>query len=146
MKGNAFASKKRNERIAKVASMIVLILLTLIVIFPIYWIFRSSLMTNGELYAYPPSFTPPAWRFENYAATLKEFPFWKYLKNTMTIIVPSVIGATITATMGGYAFTSSGRLGYASAISAIFFVLIGIFTMVLFVTSKFWVFYMGGDD
>ena len=45
-----------------------------------------------------------------------------------------------------YAFTSSGRLGYASAISAIFFVLIGIFTMILFITSKFWVFYMGGDD
>ena len=104
MKGSAFASKKRNERIAKVLSMAALILLTLIVLFPIYWIFRSSLMTNGELYAYPPSFTPPAWRFENYAATLKEFPFWKYLKNTLTIIVPSVIGATITATMGGYAF------------------------------------------
>ena len=45
-----------------------------------------------------------------------------------------------------YAFTSSGRLGYASAIAAIFFVLIGIFTVVLFISSKFWVFYMGGDD
>lgn len=103
-RGNAFASKRRNERIAKIISMVVLIILTLIVIFPIYWIFRSSLMTNGELYAYPPSFFPPAWRFENYAATLQEFPFWTYLKNTLTIIVPSVIGATVTATMGGYAF------------------------------------------
>lgn len=103
-RGNAFASKRRNERIAKIISMVVLIILTLIVIFPIYWIFRSSLMTNGELYAYPPSFFPPEWRFENYAATLQEFPFWTYLKNTLTIIVPSVIGATVTATMGGYAF------------------------------------------
>ena len=103
-RGNAFASKRRNERIAKIVSMVVLIILTLIVIFPIYWIFRSSLMTNGELYAYPPSFTPPHWRFENYAATLEEFPFWTYLKNTLTIIVPSVLGATVTATMGGYAF------------------------------------------
>ena len=103
-RGNAFASKRRNERIAKIVSMVILVILTLIVIFPIYWIFRSSLMTNGELYAYPPSFFPPAWRFSNYAATLQEFPFWTYLKNTMTIIVPAVLGATVTATMGGYAF------------------------------------------
>ena len=45
-----------------------------------------------------------------------------------------------------YAFTASGRLGYASAIAAVFFVLIGIFTLILFATSKFWVFYMGGDE
>ena len=45
-----------------------------------------------------------------------------------------------------YAFTGSGKLGYASAIAAIFFVIIGLFTTILFATSKFWVFYMGGDD
>lgn len=99
-------AKTRNRRDNRISipAFIALILLTIIVIFPIYWIFRSSLMTNGELYAYPPAFIPPEWRFENYAATLKEFPFWKYLANTLTIIVPSVIGAVITATMGGYAF------------------------------------------
>lgn len=104
VRGNAFASRRRRERIANVSSLLFLILLTLLVLFPIYWIFRSSLMSNAELYAYPPAFTPPNWRFENYAETLKEFPFWMYLKNSFTIIVPAVLGATVTATMGGYAF------------------------------------------
>lgn len=45
-----------------------------------------------------------------------------------------------------YAFTGTGKLGYAAAISAIFFVLIALFTAVLFATSKYWVFYMGGDE
>lgn len=89
---------------ANILSVIVLILLGLVVLFPIYWIVRSSLMSNAELYAYPPSFTPPAWRFSNDLATLKVFDYWKFLGNTMTILVPSVIGAVITATMGGYAF------------------------------------------
>lgn len=102
--GGAFASRRRRERIAGVLSFALLVLLTLLVVFPIYWIFRSSLMTNAELYAYPPAFTPPEWRWENYSATLEEFPFWMYLKNTFTIILPSVIGATITATTAGYAF------------------------------------------
>ena len=43
-----------------------------------------------------------------------------------------------------YAFIS-GKLGYACAISAIFFLLIGIFTILLFVTSKSWIFYEGDD-
>ena len=80
------ASKKKRERAANILSMVVLILLGLIVMFPIYWIFRSSLMSNGELYAYPPAFTPPAWRFSNYAETLKVFDYWKFLGNTMTIL------------------------------------------------------------
>ena len=103
-KTNVFASRRRRERIQSILSFALLVVFTLLVMFPIYWIFRSSLMTNAELYAYPPAFFPPEWRFENYALTLEEFPFWMYLKNTFTIILPAVIGATITATMGGYAF------------------------------------------
>ena len=101
---NAFARRRIQDRRLNALAFAGLILLTLIVVFPIYWIFRSSLMTNGELYAYPPSFFPPNWRFDNYVATLKEFPFWMYLKNTFTILVPAVLGAVLTSTMGGFAF------------------------------------------
>lgn len=98
------ASAKRRQRTWNVICTILLIVLTLVVLFPIFWIFRSSLMSNAELYAYPPSFLPPAWRFENYPSTLQSFEYWKLLGNTMTVIIPSVVGAVITATMGGYAF------------------------------------------
>ena len=103
-RGSRAASRTRREKVANNLCFILLILLALIVIFPIYWIFRSSLMSNGELYAYPPSFVPPAWRFENYPETLKSFDYLKFLGNTMTILLPAVFGAVITATMGGYAF------------------------------------------
>lgn len=103
-KPTRFQSRARRERIVNGLSITLLVLLTLLVMLPIWWIFRSSLMTNPELYAYPPTFFPNEWRFYNYADTLEYFPFLKYLGNTMTIILPSVIGATITATLGGYAF------------------------------------------
>ena len=44
-----------------------------------------------------------------------------------------------------YAFRS-GKLSYACAIAFISFLLIGIFTIILFVTSKSWMFSEGGDD
>ena len=46
----------------------------------------------------------------------------------------------ITYLMYRYAFQSS-QLGYASAISFVFFIIVAIFTGVLFATSKDWVFY-----
>jgi len=39
-----------------------------------------------------------------------------------------------------YAFTKY-KIGYAAAYAAIFFVLVGIFTAILFATSKYWLFY-----
>ena len=37
-------------------------------------------------------------------------------------------------------------MGYASAISFIFFIIIALFTAVVFATSKKWVFYEGGEE
>jgi multiple sugar transport system permease protein len=48
----------------------------------------------------------------------------------------------ITYLMYRYAFMS-GQLGYASAISFIFFIIVAVFTGLLFATSKNWVFYEG---
>ena len=44
-----------------------------------------------------------------------------------------------------YAFRSS-KISYACAISFVFFILIAIFTIILFATSRSWIFYEGGDD
>lgn len=100
----SFSSKRRNEKIANIISLVLLIIMALIVMLPIWWIFRSSLMSNAELFQWPPKFFPPNWRFSNYRDALVYFPFWDYFKNTMTIIIPSVVGGTATATLGGYAF------------------------------------------
>jgi hypothetical protein len=97
-------SKRRLELIANSLSLTFLLIVGAWVLLPIWWIFRSSLMTNAQLYAYPPAFFPQDWLFSNYPKTMEDFPFWDYLANTLTIIIPSVIGGTVTATMGGYAF------------------------------------------
>lgn len=98
------ASRSKREKIANGISLVLVILMAAIVFLPIWWIFRSSLMTNAELYAYPPAFFPSKWLFSNYVETLETYDFWRYFKNTMTIIVPAVLGGTVTATLCGYAF------------------------------------------
>lgn len=51
----------------------------------------------------------------------------------------------ITYLMYRYAFKSN-QIGYACAISFIFFILIAIFTGIVFSTSKTWVYYEGGEE
>jgi multiple sugar transport system permease protein len=85
-------------------AFVCLIALLVVVLFPIWWIIRSSLMNNSELYAWPPSLLPQRWLFSNYPAALQNFPFWRYFSNTMIVIVPSVVFGTSTATLCGYAF------------------------------------------
>jgi len=51
----------------------------------------------------------------------------------------------ITYLMYDRAFIGN-KLGYASAVSFVFFILIAVFTGILFATSKNWIFYEGGDE
>ena len=101
---SSYRGRIMRERIGNGASFVILLIMAAAVMLPIWWIFRSSLMTNTELYAWPPAFFPSSWLFSNYIETLQVFKLWLYLANTMTIIVPSVIGGTITAVLSGYAF------------------------------------------
>lgn len=94
----------RRARLWNGFALLVVIVFALAAMLPIWWIFRSSLMTNAELYAYPPSFFPSRWLFSNYLQTLEVFKFWLYFGNTMAIIVPAVTAGTGTAVLCGYAF------------------------------------------
>lgn len=94
----------RKERIINIFFFCCVLVLAAAAMLPIWWIFRSSLMTNAELYSYPPKFIPGEWLFRNYIETLETFKFFMYFTNTMKIIIPAVVGGTITATLCGYAF------------------------------------------
>lgn len=64
---------------------------------------------------------------------------------TLTNGGPGKSSMFMTFLMYRYAFQSN-QLGYACAVSFVFFIIIGIFTIILFTTSKGFIFYEGGDD
>ena len=100
-----YRSKKRSEIIANAIGFLLLVVLAAAVLLPIWWIFRSILMSNASMYSYPPQFFPDQWKFSNYAETLQTYDFLRYLKNSFIIIVPSVFGGVFTATLAAYAFS-----------------------------------------
>ena len=103
-KGSYIAKRNRRETIADGIAFVLTLILAAGAILPIWWIFRSSLMTNPELYAFPPAFLPSKWLFSNYVRTLTSYDFPLYIANTFKIVIPSVLAGTFTALLCGYAF------------------------------------------
>lgn len=104
MSRSSMRSQARSKRIADIFCFAIVVMVAALVLLPIWWIFRTSLMTNAEIYKFPPPFFPKNWLFSNYGDTLQIFKFWQDFRNTMIIIVPSVTAGTLTATLCAYAF------------------------------------------
>ena len=100
---------RRKLRPGTLALYLVLAAGTLVSVVPLYWMLRSSLMSNAEIFMFPPMFFPSTWRWVNYEKTFQNFEALKYFANTMKILVPCVIGTVLTSAMAGYAL---GRLQF----------------------------------
>jgi multiple sugar transport system permease protein len=101
---NSIKSRKRSEQIADTVSFLIIIFVAALVMLPIWWMVRSSLMKSLEIFKWPPQFFPKEWLFSNYNLKPNTFDFWRYLGNTLTIVIPSVVFGTVTAVFCGYAF------------------------------------------
>jgi multiple sugar transport system permease protein len=76
---------------------------------PFYWLVRSSLLTEGDNFIWPPILlpNPPVW--QNYVDIfqVKFIPLPLFFRNSVFLVVMAVIGELISTSMAGFAF---GRL------------------------------------
>jgi multiple sugar transport system permease protein len=78
---------------------------SVLMLFPLVWLLRSSVMDLGQIFTFPPEWIPNPWRWQNYPEALTTIPFLRYLRNTLTILVPSVLGTVVTAALAAYGFS-----------------------------------------
>lgn len=98
------SSIKRRKKVSDIIAFIFVLFGAILVMIPLYWMLRTSLMDNVEINAYPPSLLPKNWLFSNYPEALTTFRFDKYLVNTLYIVIPVIIGVVVTASLAAYAF------------------------------------------
>ena len=103
-------SKRRTKMIFDVISFVLIASIAAIVLLPIWWIFRSSVMGSLDIFLWPPTFFPMGtlnvteWLWSSYIINPASFNFLLYLRNSLTITVPCVIFGTTTAVSCAYAF------------------------------------------
>lgn len=95
---------KWSERIRSLIASGALILLGLTMLMPFLLMVGTSLMSELEVYQFPPKFVPSTFRWSNYAEAMTMQPFGRYFLNTAIVAVVSVAGQLLFCSMAGYAF------------------------------------------
>ncbi len=101
------ASLGRTARARLVALGVYLLLLagSVVMLIPLAWLVRSSVMGLSQIFIFPPEWLPDPWRWDNYPKALTTIPFARYFGNTLLILAPTVIGTLITASLAAFGFS-----------------------------------------
>ena len=83
---------------------IVLIIIAFSMLIPFLWMISTSLMTELEVYQFPPQFIPSSWKWSNFVEAMTMQPFGRYFLNTLIVACISVIGQILFCSMAAYAF------------------------------------------
>lgn len=90
--------------IVKFSIYAVLIALAASMLLPFWWMLSTSLMTDTEVFQYPPKLLPQSPRWENYPEAMALQPFGRYFLNTTIVTFFSVAGQLLFCSMAAYAF------------------------------------------
>ena len=88
-----------------VASYSLLVLGSLLMFMPVFWIVMSSFKNLGEIYLSPPTFFPKKWIFTNYSEAISQFPFLRYLWNSIYVTVTATVLTLLINSMAAFALS-----------------------------------------
>ncbi|MBN2874579.1 MAG: carbohydrate ABC transporter permease [Spirochaetales bacterium] len=72
---------------------------------PVIWIGLSSFKDLAEIYQSPPTFFPKKWVFTNYTEAIRQFPFLRYLWNSVFVTVTATVLTLLINSMAAYALS-----------------------------------------
>jgi len=90
------------RRLKRAVFYLGLVIPLFIVLFPIFWMFNTSIRPLETVVTQSPSLLPPTVTLENYEAILLEGEFPIFLKNSLIVAFGVVALTTAFSTLGGY--------------------------------------------
>ncbi len=102
--GGWLQSISKRQLVSQVLVYILLLAFGFLLAVPFIWLISSSLKTETDAFAIPPSFIPNPVQWSNYVVGLTEFPFVRSTMNTMIIVVWVMVGTVLSASLVAYGF------------------------------------------
>jgi putative chitobiose transport system permease protein len=81
---------------------LVLCAIGLICIFPFWWTFVTAISTEGNIFAFPPTFWPKAPAFDNFIEAFRVIPIWSFFKNSILITFWTVFWKLLLCSLAAY--------------------------------------------
>lgn len=112
---------------------------SIVMLLPLAWLVRSSVMSLRQIFIFPPQWIPDPWQLNNYPDAFTTIPFLLYLRNTLTILVPVVLGTVLTASISAYGFSRLRWPGRDTVFAILLTTLMLPYTVTLIPTFLIWV-------
>jgi multiple sugar transport system permease protein len=97
-------NKQKMERFDIVSNAVV-IFFAILNLFPLYWLFTSSLKNSADVVKMPPDWWPKAISFSNYVDVFQSQPALRWTFNSIYVAGVSTVFVIIFASMAAYAFS-----------------------------------------
>jgi ABC-type glycerol-3-phosphate transport system permease component len=94
----------RPPRRNQIVRLIIAVTGVLILMFPMYWMLRTAVASTNELSNLPVALWPQHWHWENFTQPWSEYPFARWLMNSVFIAVVAVVLTVVMNLCAGYAF------------------------------------------
>ncbi|AYQ24056.1 MULTISPECIES: carbohydrate ABC transporter permease [Enterococcus] len=94
--------KKRSNIFLDLTSHFLLIVATVIAVFPLVWIFISSIKSKGELTQFPTRFWPKIFTLDYFTHVINDLHFIVNIKNSLLIALATTVIAIIISSMAAY--------------------------------------------
>lgn len=104
---NKSAGKKtsiRRSTIFKILTSLILAVFAFITIFPILWIFLTSIKTDVQMFSIPPQIIPKPATIKHYVEILTDGPFLSYLRNSILVALFSCSISMLVGIPAAYGF------------------------------------------
>lgn len=99
------STRKSKFKFSRIFIYLLLIAGSVVMLFPFFWLLRSSFMGMNQIFAFPPEWIPKPFMWSNYSEALTSVPFDKYLLNTLMIEALVLVGTLISSTLAAYSFS-----------------------------------------
>ena len=109
------------KTLAGLLKIIALALFLLVAIFPLYWIFVTSIKDATETYSFPVSYWPEHPTIQNYVYLFKSMNFGRYLANSVVAALSAAFVALLLASLSGYVMARKEFRGKGVVLFLLFF-------------------------
>ncbi|MFD1675495.1 carbohydrate ABC transporter permease [Alicyclobacillus fodiniaquatilis] len=90
--------------VAKVIVYIILIVGAVLMIAPLLWMIATALSNDQYAMSFPPKFFPSSFHFGNFLRIFTHNDFGLYLRNTLVITIPAIVGQVLASSLAAFAF------------------------------------------
>ncbi|MBW7477187.1 carbohydrate ABC transporter permease [Paenibacillus oenotherae] len=97
-------NKKKMERFDVITNVIV-VLFAIVNLFPLYWLFTSSLKNSSDVVKMPPDWWPTTITFSNYADVFQSQPALRWAFNSLFVSGVATILVIMVGAMAAYGFS-----------------------------------------